>query len=281
MKAVSNGYRAIDCAEVYGNEKQIGDGIKLAIEQGLCQRGELFITTKIFNNYHLKRAHISIRKSLNDLGLEHVDLLMLHWPYAFTCESLPVPSRDALGNPHPDIVPYYEYNDTWREIENILEAGLCKHIGLCNFTLDQLTDLCNHCRVKPEAIQIEIHPYLYKEQLDIIKYCNDHDITVIAYSSFGSPDSYSGLLSGPILLEDSTVKRIADAHGVTTSQVLLRWSIQHGHVVIPKATSVPHLLENLECSKDSIMLSSEEMNQLDDMYNGTRWGKGWMRGQFL
>jgi len=192
---VECGYRHIDCAEVYGNQKEIGDALQNIFKTTSITREQLFITSKVFNNHHRSRVAPYFEQTLKDLQLSYVDLYLMHWPFEFEDEEIPTPMRLENGNPNPLIKISVEYLETWKELEKLKESGRAKHVGVSNFTVNQLTDLVSQCKIKPEVHQIEIHPN--NIQPDMIKYCNDQNIMITAYSPLGQGN----------LLKDDTIKK--------------------------------------------------------------------------
>jgi len=257
-EAIEIGYRHLDCACDYGNETFVGQGIKSALEAGLSSREDLWVTSKLWNTYHEpQHVRTACEKSLADLGLDYLDLYLVHFPIALEYvpfDEMYPPGWTAGKNAMSPIkVPYA---DTWRAMEELVDAGLVKRIGVCNLTTSSLRDVLSYARIKPAVHQIELHPYL--TQSAMVRYCQDEDIAVTAFSPFGA-DSYLPLdmagedervLTNPVLLE------IAEAHGRTTAQVALRWAMQRGTIPIPKTQSSQHLRENLDLFE--FALSEEE-----------------------
>lgn len=270
-EAIEIGYRHLDCASDYGNEKFVGQGIASAIEAGLCTREDLWVTGKLWNTYH-EAEHVreACEKSLADLGLEYFDLYLIHFPIAL--EFVPFdqcypPGWTAGGETMSPIkVPYSE---TWKAMEGLVDAGLANKIGVCNLTTGILRDVLSYARIKPEILQIEIHPYLTQEAL--LRYCQSEDIAVTAFSPFGA-DSYlplgmaeksERLLENPILIE------IANNHGRSTAQVALRWAMQRGTIPIPKTQSPNHLRENFDLFE--FILTPKELAQISGLNQNRRF----------
>ena len=263
-EAIKVGYRHLDCACDYGNEQLVGEGIKRALTEGLCTREELWVTGKLWNTYHEpQHVRAACEKSLVDLGLEQLDLFLIHFPIAL--EFVPFEERYPPGWVDPSeehaamktiLVPYAE---TWRAMEELVDAGLTKRIGVCNLTAASLRDLLSYARIRPAALQVELHPYLCQNAL--VRYAQSEDIAITAFSPFGA-DSYLTLgmaKETDRLLDHPVVTGIATTHSRTPAQVLLRWAQQRGTVPIPKTQTPGRLRENLDLD---FVLSEAEMTAL-------------------
>ena len=251
VEAVRAGYRHFDCAADYGNESAVGEGLIKAIELGLCKREELWITSKLWNTFHAaEHVEEACRKSLADLQLEQLDLYLIHFPIAL--EYVPIEERyppEWLFDPEAEkpvmktaAVPLHE---TWAAMEQLVEKGLTKRIGICNYNSALIHDLMRYANIKPYALQIEAHPYLTQDKL--IRLARSYDIHVTAFSPLGAL-SYVELDmagSGDSVLEEPVVVAAAQAHDKTAAQVVLRWGIQRGTSIIPKTTKPDRMRENL------------------------------------
>ena len=205
--ALAAGYRHFDMAKLYGNEKELGE----ALRKSGVPREELFITTKVWNDRH-KDVEAAFDESFERLGLDYVDLYLVHWPQAQNADG----SLDESTN----------YNDTWKQMERLLEtrAGKVRAIGVSNFSVKTLSDLLEHAKVVPACNQVEPHPYAPLPEL--VDLCKKRGIAVTAYTPLG-------LAKAP-MLEDPDVAAVAKELGVTASQVLLSWNVQRGVGVLPK-----------------------------------------------
>ena len=261
-KAIELGYRHLDCAADYGNESLVGQGIASAIKAGLCTRDDLWVTGKLWNTYH-EPQHVrsACEKTLNDLGLEQLDLFLIHFPIAL--EFVPFdkvypPGWTAGGDAmKPVSVPYY---DTWRAMEELIDSGLTKRIGVSNIGTTMLREVIAYARIKPAVLQVEMHPYLCQENL--LRFCQEQDVAVTAFSPFGA-DSYLPLgmaEENERILFHSVLEEIANAHDKSTAQVALKWAMQRGTIPIPKTQSPDHLRENFELCE--FTLTSEELNAI-------------------
>lgn len=204
--AIKNHYRLIDTAKQYGNEEQVGQGIK---DSGIEQK-QLFLTTKIFNGDQgdFDKLRNAFNEQLKKLGTDHVDLLLLHWPV------------------------FNKYIESWRALEAIYNDGQARAIGVCNFDVDHLQKLMDHANIMPMVNQIEFNPRIH--QPDTVAFCQDNHIQLEAWSPLGNGQ----LLSSPV------ISKIAKEHGKTPAQVIIRWELQQGFIVIPKSIHEERMREN-------------------------------------
>ena len=268
VKAVELGYRHLDCAHIYGNEKEIGKALEYCISKKLVSRNDLWITSKLWNDSH-RKEHVrpAVERTLEDLRLEYLDLYLVHWPIAF---------RHGVRGPKSatDFVSLNEIplSETWAAMQVIHGDGLARHIGISNFSVSDIDNLIASADIKPEMNQVELHPYLAQKELT--GHCHKHHIHVTAYSSFGSkarPDTRDNE-DVPLLLEHPAVRDIALRRGMTPAQVLLAWTIRHGISVIPKSVNPSRLEQNLRTL--DFTMQQQDMRTLDQLDNRTRFVRG-------
>ncbi len=273
--AIEAGYRHLDAACDYGNEKEAGEGIRRAIDNGLCSREELWITSKLWNTYH-HADHVkpAIERTLADLGLDYLDLYLIHFPIAI--KYVPIEERYPPGwffdpeNDSPKMVAdSVSISETWGAMEALHKSALARHIGISNFGCSLIRDLLSYATVRPSVLQVESHPYLVQEKL--LRYCQQESIAYTAFSPLGAP-SYVPL--GMANASDSVlgldvVKRIASGYDKTPAQVVLRWGVQRGTAVIPKTANPARLAENIDLFDFS--LTSDEMTAIESLDQNRRF----------
>lgn len=237
--AIDIGYRHIDCAFIYGNEKEVGDALKAKMDEGVVKREELFITSKLWNTFHRQDlVEPAIKQSLKDLKLEYLDLYLIHWPMAYK-EGDDLQPKNKDGTFAMSDVDYLE---TWKGMEAVMCKGLTKNIGVSNFNSEQIDRLLKNCTIKPVMNQIECHPYLVQKQLS--KFCAERGILVTGYSPLGSPDRPWAKPEEPNLMDDPKLCEIAKKYNKTPAQILIRYQLDRNHIVIPKSVQKHRILEN-------------------------------------
>jgi alcohol dehydrogenase (NADP+) len=263
--ALEVGYLHIDCAAIYGNEEEVGQGIAEAIEAGDITRDELFVTSKLWNDSH-KPEHVrpAIEKTLDDLGLEQLDLYLIHWPIAFRHGvEFPQSREDYLTLEEAPL------EETWKAMMELKEAGLTKHIGVSNMGPERLQALAEVGEM-PAVVQVECHPHL--QQRELLDFCNEHDILLTAYSPLGSPGRQHKAGDEPPLLDHPTITSIADELDATSAQVLIAWAMARDTVVIPKSTNPGRIEENFGAL--DVELTDEHMAEIAKLDKGYRYLDG-------
>lgn len=233
--AIELGYRSIDTAAIYGNEAGVGEGIKLALASTGLNREDLFITSKVWNaGLNYEETVSAYEESLEKLGLDYLDLYLIHWP----------------GK--------NKFAESWSALEDLYIEGKIRAIGVCNFNISHLQDLMKNARVTPVINQVEFHPRLQQQSLRA--FCKEHNIQL---------EAWAPLMQGG-LLEDPTIANIAEKYGKSNSQVILRWDIQNGVITIPKSVRKERMAQNAYIFDFS--LTVEEMQIINAMNLDKRVG---------
>ena len=261
--AINYGYRLIDCAAVYQNEDKVGEMLRRVIRENVVKREDLFITSKVWNDMHGEgKVGESCRKSLLDLGLDYIDLFFVHWP--FPNYHAPGCSGDARN---PDSRPFSvdEFMQTWRQCEKLLDEGLVRYIGMSNMTIPKLEAVLPLCRIKPAALEMELHPSF--QQSALFEYALAHDILPIGYSPLGSPSRPERDRTPEDVVDTQlpSVAAAAKAHGIHPALVCLKWAVQRGQVPIPFSVKEAQYQSNLKCvTEDPLTPEEMEAIQADD-----------------
>ncbi|SME35272.1 putative oxidoreductase YtbE [Bacillus cereus] len=233
--AIKAGYRSIDTAAIYGNEAAVGEGIRAGIEATGISREELFITSKVWNaDQGYEETIAAYEESLKKLKLDYLDLYLVHWP--------------VEG----------KYKDTWRALETLYKEKRVRAIGVSNFQIHHLQDVIKDAEIKPMINQVEYHPRLTQKELQA--FCKEQGIQM---------EAWSPLMQGQ-LLDNETLQEIAEKHGKTTAQVILRWDLQNGVITIPKSTKEHRIIANADVF--NFELTKEDMEKIDALNENHRVG---------
>lgn len=272
VEAVKAGYRCFDNACDYGNEEQVGAGLARAFESKIVERSDVWITSKLWNTYHAKQhVRAACLKTLKDLGLKYLDLYLIHFPIAM--KFVPFEKRyPPEWSYDPDLkLPFKKsielvdvpIAETWAAMEELVNEGLVKNIGVANFNTVLLRELLKTAKIRPAVNQVELHPMLTQDTL--LRFCRREGIHVTGFSNLGG-SSYVELgmaKKSDSLMDTKTVRDVAAAVGRSPAQVLLRWGIQRGNSIIPKTTKVLRLKENIGLFDFS--LSADQMDAISSL----------------
>ena len=235
--ALEAGFRHFDCAERYRNEREVGQALQEGLAAGLVTRGDLFITTKLWNtNHRPERVGPAFEGSLKRLRIDYLDCYLIHTPFAFQPGDEQDP-RDENGNVIYD--SGVSLLDTWRAMEHLVDGGRCRAIGLADVSLEKLVAIYEPARIKPAVVQEEAHPYL--PETELLEYCKEKGIVLLAFAPLGH-----GIRPGP--LEDPVILAIAARVGKTPAQVLLAWAVQRGTALLTTAKTAARARENFDIS---------------------------------
>jgi len=246
--ALDAGFRHFDCAERYRNEREVGEALQAGLAANGIAREDIFVTTKLWNSNHRpERVEPAFKASLDRLGIEYLDLYLIHTPYAFQSGDEQDP-RDQIGNVIYD--KGVTLLDTWRAIENLVDHGKCRAIGLSDVGLNELLPIYESARIKPAVVQVESHPYL--PETELLEFCKAKGIVLLAFAPLGH-----GMKPGP--LEDPVITGIAARVGKTPAQVLLAWAVQRGTALLTTSKNAARARENFDISA----LPEDALNEIN------------------
>lgn len=269
--AIEAGYRFFDCAAIYGNEDMIGEVFQAAFDKGTVKREELFVTTKVWNDMHGKGdVLLSCAKSLRDLRLDYIDLFFVHWPFP----NYHAPGCDGNSrNPNSKPFNLDEFMQTWRQCERLVEMGLARYIGMSNMTIPKLEAVLPLCKIKPAAIEMELHPSF--QQQELFDYCIERGIQPIGFCPIGSPTRPDRDKTPDDItdIEIPELVEIAKKHNVHPAIICLKWAVQRGQIPIPFSIHENEYVSNLRCTIED-PLTEEEMAILKTVEKNNRLIKG-------
>lgn len=269
-EAIRTGYRHFDSACDYGNEIEVGQGIKRALDDGLCKREDLWITSKLWNTYH-RREHVkpALEKTLKDLQLDYLDSYLIHFPIAqpfvdFEDRYPPEWVFDTNAKEPAMLIDPVPLQETWQAMESAVTDKLVKHIGVCNYNSALLHDLMAYATIKPSELQIESHPYLTQERL--IRLAKSYDLAVTVFSPLGALSYFELDMAetNETVLQQPCVTALAEKYQKSPAQIVLRWGVQRDCYVITKSSRAERLKENLDifdfCLTDDEMKAISALN---------------------
>ena len=267
--AIRCGYRMFDCAACYGNEHQIGAVFKAAFDEGVVERKDLYIMTKVWNDMH-ERVEESCRKSIADLQCDYIDMFFIHWPFPnYHAPGCDVDSRN------PDSKPFSveEFMNTYRQCESLVEKGLIRHIGISNMTIPKLEAVLPLMKIKPVACELELHPCF--QQQELFDYLVEHDLQPIGYMPLGSPKRPERDMMPEDIADMKTPEmvEIAKAHNCHPALIALKWAHQRGQIPIPFSVHEAEYVSNLKSMKED-PLTDEEMAKIATLERNNRLVKG-------
>jgi len=248
--ALEAGFRHFDCAERYGNEREVGGALEAGLTAGGIAREDIFVTTKLWNtNHRPERVEAAFQASLDRLGLKYLDLYLIHTPFAFKPGDDQDP-RDQNG----DVLYDHDVTllDTWRAMESLVAHGKCRTVGLSDVGLNELRPIYESAKIKPAVVQVEAHPYL--PETELLEFCKEKGVVFLAFAPLGH-----GMKPGP--LEDPVILAIAARVGKTPAQVLLAWAVQRGTALLTTPRTAARARENFDISplpEDAL----EEINRI-------------------
>ncbi len=266
--ALQLGYRHIDCAAIYLNEAEIGQALHGALGDGAVTREQLWITSKLWNDAHAEAdVRPALEQSLRDLQLDYLDLYLMHWPVALKKGVLSARAAEDFVS-----LKDIPLEATWRQLEACVEAGLCRHIGVSNFSRVKLERLIGSSAIKPVVNQVEMHPLL--QQPALVEFCAANDVVTTAYSPLGSLDRPPSMKAAdePNMLEHPEIVRVAQNNNASPAQVLIAWALCRGTSVIPKSVNPERMKQNLRAAE--LQLSPADMDSINVLDRHFRYVNG-------
>lgn len=269
--AIAAGYRHIDCASVYGNEDKIGPVLREILDSGLVKREELWITSKVWNDMHGQGdVLLSCARTLKDLTLDYLDLYLVHWPFPnFHPPGCTVEARSRDAKPYI----HESYMKTWRQMEQLVDMGLVRHIGTSNMTIPKLKLLLRDARIPPAVNEMELHPHL--QQQELFDFVRQSGIVPVGYCPVGSParPERDRTPEDTVDTEDPVIVAIAQRLGVHPATVCVKWAIQRGQIPIPQSVTRRNYIANLACTTTP-PLTDADMRAISRIDKNCRLVKG-------
>lgn len=265
--AIDAGYRHIDCAHCYENEAEVGKAIADKISESVVKREDLFVTSKLWNTHHrAEHVEIGLDHTLKNLGLDYLDLYLIHWPFGFEhVDETTIFPGSGIGTPNWKITmdESADYVETWKSLEKIHQStNKLKSIGVSNFNQFQINRILRETEIVPAINQVEVHAYF--QQKELVKFCESKQIKVTAYSPLGSPGrpEFMKASDEPLLMEVPEVLEMGKKYGKSAAQVLLRWLTQRGIVAIPKSVTASRIAQNIDIF--NFELNCDEMKVISE-----------------
>ena len=255
-ESIKDGTRLIDTASFYKNEEEIGKGIKKALDEGFVKREDLFVVTKCWVN-EKSDPEKALKSSLERLQLSYVDLYLDHWPCG-----------KYYGNKEEGKFEFVSIRDLWPKMENLVEKGMTKFIGVSNYNVQNLLIILSICKIKPAVNEVEFHPYLY--QKDLKEFCDKENIKIFSYNplvkgQYCKKNEKLIAERGLDLLNEEIVKNLAETYKKTVGQIILNWHVHLGVIPIPGTTNPKRMKENLEAT--TFEMKEEEYNSISSLYD--------------
>ncbi|KAM7534473.1 hypothetical protein Aperf_G00000116930 [Anoplocephala perfoliata] len=255
--AFDAGYRHVDCAAAYGNEKEVGQAIAESMKKHGLKREDVFVTSKLWCDKHDPKDVLeACQESVKNFGLGYLDLYLVHWPVSFHFKEGTVPD---FGDPNCFVYEYHKLEDTWGAMEKLIPTGLVKSIGISNFNKSQIERVLKSGKIVPAVLQVEVN--LHNLNTKLIDFCHSKNIVVEGYSPFGNPGYTKDRTDFEQILKMKPVVEIAKKHNKTPAQVIIRHGLQRNVVVLAKSVTAERIRSNYDVF--DFQLSKEEMNQLN------------------
>jgi D-xylose reductase len=270
-QAITAGYRRLDCACDYGNEEEVGKGIRRAIDEGLCRREDLFVSSKLWNTYH-KPEHVTmaLQRTLQDLQLTYLDEYLIHFPISM--EFVPFEKKYPPEWTNLDGKMVLVPNDTgttWKAMEELVDQKFARAIGVCNFSTQLLRQILSTCRIRPSTLQVELHPQ--NSQQKLIRFAREEGMHVTAFSTFGASSYIEMDMANEkdLLMKKPTILEISSTKAKSPAQVLIRWALQRNTFPLTKTCNQDRMKENRDVF--DFTLEDSEMEKINGLNENRRY----------